>query len=326
MRAAWYEQPGAATDVFHIGDMPGSEPGSGEVLVRMATSGVNPSDVKTRAGVRGELAFPRLIPHSDGGGTIVATGEGVDKTRYGERVWLWNAAWQRPFGSCSELVALPSEQAVALPDNTDFAAAACLGIPACTAWQGVFGDGPVRDHTVLITGGAGAVGHYAIQFARLGGAKVITTVSSDTKARHAATAGPDAIVNYRQGDTAEQILAANAGRGVDRIVEVEFGGNLPVTEKVLAAGGAIAAYGSMMVPEPALPFYSMMFRSIRLQTFLIYLLAGDARQRLTYALSELLANETLAHPIAAQYALEDTAVAHEAVESGKMLGNVVINI
>ncbi|OYW84276.1 MAG: hypothetical protein B7Z20_11135, partial [Sphingobium sp. 32-64-5] len=181
MRAVWYEAIGSAADVLRFGEMETPQPGPGEVRVRLHASGVNPSDVKTRIGARAPIAFPRVIPHSDGAGEIDAVGEGVSAARIGQRVWVWNAAWRRPFGTCAEYICLPEAQAVALPQGTSFEAGACLGIPASTACHAVFADGDVSGQTVLVTGGAGAVGHYAIQLARWGGARVIATVSGPEK-------------------------------------------------------------------------------------------------------------------------------------------------
>jgi len=326
MKAVWYEKTGAAEDVLHVSELPDPEPGPGEVRVRVACSGVNPSDVKSRSGSRGGPAFPRIVPHSDGGGVIDAVGPGVDGARLGQRVWLWNAAFQRPFGTCAERVALPAEQAVPLPDDVGMDVAACLGIPAATAWHGVFCDGPVKGQTVLVTGGAGAVGHYAIQFARRGGARVVTTVSSERKAEHARSAGPHAIVNYRSPDAAAQILAASDGKGVDRIVEVEFGGNLAISAEVIRPHGAIAAYGSMAVPEPALPFYPLMFRDVTLHLFLVYLVEGPARRAMLDGIGEALAAGDLVHAVARSFPLRETAAAHRAVESGEVIGNVVVDV
>src|ERR1700733_8936726 len=233
MRAAYYELLGPASDVIQVGERATPQPGPGEVRIRIYASGVNPSDVKTRAGARGPISYPYVIPLSDGAGVIDAIGSGVSPSRIGERVWTWNAAWRRPFGTCAEFVCLPSQQAVSLPLNTEFAAGACLGIPAMTACHAALGDGPLAGQTVLVTGGAGAVGHYAIQFAKWSGARVITTVSSAAKSQHAKTAGADHVINYREQNVVAAIKELTAGGGVDRIVEVEFGGNLPVSNQVL---------------------------------------------------------------------------------------------
>jgi len=216
MQAAFYESTGPAREVLHVGRIELPEPGPGEVRVRVACSGVNPSDVKTRAGLRNKtLPFPRIVPHSDGAGVIDAVGAGVPAGRVGERVWIWNAAWKRAWGTAAECVVLPAAQAVHLPDEAGFEAGACLGIPALTAYHAAAVDGGVAGKAVLVAGGAGAVGHYAVQCARLLGARqVIATVSSDAKARLARDAGADLAVDYRREDAAARIREATAGAGV----------------------------------------------------------------------------------------------------------------
>jgi NADPH2:quinone reductase len=326
MKAVWYESTGAARDVLRFGDLPPPEAGPGEVLVRIKTSGVNPSDVKSRAGLRGPIPFDRVIPHSDGAGIVEAVGAGVSPSRIGERVWIWNAAWRRAFGTCAELISIPSEQAVLLPDNTGFEAGACLGIPASTAYHGVFADGPVDGQTILVTGGAGAVGHYAIQFAKYGGAKVITTVSGDVKAAHAKTAGADHVINYKSDSVREKILELTGGVGVDRVIEVEFGGNLAEVAPVLKAGAVIATYGSMADPNPAIPFYDLMFKSVTLRMFLVYLLNERTRKQTMDGINTALTSGKITHAIAKRVPLKDTAAAHELVEAASEMGNIVIDI
>jgi NADPH:quinone reductase len=326
MRAVWYQKTGPASEVLRCGELDDPLPGPGEVRIRVRASGVNPSDVKSRAGARSPIAFALVIPHSDGAGEIDAVGAGVPVTRIGERVWVWNAAWQRPNGTCAQYVCLPTEQAVRLPQGTDYEAGACLGIPASTACHAVFADGEVSGQTVLVTGGAGAVGHYAIQLARWGGGRVIATVSGEAKALHAEAAGAHAVINYRATDPVQAILAANGGKPVDRIVEVEFGGNLATSTAVLAPGGVIAAYGSMADPEPRLPFYPLLFKHATLRTMLVYLLSDGERAAVIDRLTRALEQGALSHAIAARFALDDTARAHGAVESGDLIGNAVIQI
>lgn len=326
MQAAYYEMVGPASEVIRVGERRTPQPDAGEVQIRIVASGVNPSDVKARAGARGALAHPYVIPHSDGAGTIESIGSGVDPKRIGERVWTWNAAWKRPFGTCAEFVCLPSDQAVALPSNTDFDVGACLGIPAMTACHAVLGDGPVAGKTLLVTGGAGAVGHFAIQFAKWSGATVLTTVSGAAKAAHARSAGADHVINYHQQDVVSVIQELTAGSGVDRIVEVEFGGNLAVSSQVLKVGGIIAAYGSTAVPTPTLPFYSMMFNSTTLHMLLVYLLTTVQRQRACGLINDALSAGILKNYIGARFALGDTAQAHIAVETGSVIGNVIVTV
>ena len=325
MKAAWYEKIGAANEVLQVGEMADPSPQAGEVLVEVKASGVNPSDVKTRAGARGELQFPRIIPHSDGGGIITAVGEGVDQSRIGERVWIWNGAFGRAHGTCAEMIALPSEQAASLPDGTSFEAAACLGIPASTAYYGMLCNGSVENQTVLVTGGAGAVGYYGIQLAKWSGASVISTVSGDEKAAVANDAGADLVINYRDEDVVAAIEDFTNGEGVDRILEVEFGGNLSVSEQVIKPNGTIAAYGSVAVMEPSLPFYNLMFKGVKLNTYLIYIVSESDRNMIVNGLNDAMSDEALTHMISESYALDEIIDAHQSMESSQVIGNIVIN-
>lgn len=324
MKAIVYDRFGPAAEVLRLADLPTPAPGPGEVLVRLHASGVNPSDVKLRAGARpgATMAYPEITPHSDGAGVIEAVGDGVDPARAGQRVWIWNGQWRRQYGTGAEYIALPADQAVALPEGTGFAEGACFGIPAMTAWTALYFDGPIAGQTVLVTGGAGTVGRYAIQMARLGGAEVITTVSGTAKAAHAGPA--DHVINYREEDTAARVLDITGGRGVDRIVEVEFGGNLDATVQMIAEGGTIAAYASAAEMMPALPFYPLMFKHVRLHMLLVYLLDPATRRRGEAQLTEWLAAGQLSHAVAETHPLAETAAAHRAVEAGGKLGSVVV--
>lgn len=326
MKAVWYEGFGPAADVLVHGEMPTPAPQAGEVLVRLHASGVNPSDVKLRAGARpgATMAWPRIVPHSDGAGVIEAVGSGVEPARVGQRVWVWNGQWRRPFGTAAEYIALPAGQAVPLPDGTGFAEAACFGIPAMTAWAAVLGDGPVAGQWVLVTGGAGSVGRYAVQMARLAGARVITTVSGAAKAAHAGPA--DHVINYREEDVAARVLEITGGRGINRVVEVDFGANVAVTEKVIAERGTIAAYASAAAMAPVIPFYPLMFRNTRLWMLIVYLLDPEMRRRGEAQLATWLEQGALSHAVAMTFPLAETAAAHRAVEAGEKLGTVVVEI
>ena len=326
MQAAWYETIGSADEVLQIGEIDNPSPGKGDVLVQMKTSGVNPSDVKTRAGARGELQFPKIIPHSDGGGVITAVGEGVSKDRIGERVWIWNGAFGRAHGTCAELISLPTNQAVSMPDSTSFETAACLGIPAATAFYGIFCDGSVSDQNILITGGAGAVGHLGIQLAKWSGAKVITTVSGDDKAAAAKTAGADLVINYKTDDVIEAVNDFTKGDGVDRILEVEFGGNLSVSQHVIKNNGIIASYGSVAEANPSVPFYDLMFKGVTLNTYLIYIVPDSDRAKINEGITNALTDNALNPIIAESFALTDVIDAHKTVEAGSVIGNVIITI
>ncbi len=226
MKAMWYEQNGPA-EIMQFGEMPEPEPGPGEIRVRVVSSGVNPSDWKRRAGLTTRLAFPRVIPHQDGAGVIDQVGAGVPESRIGERVWLFESQFGRPFGSAAEYTVQPSAHGVRMPDSVTYEQGACLGVPAMTAHRCLFADGPLNGKTVLVPGGAGAVGHYAVQEAKLAGATVISTVSSDYKADIAEEAGADYIINYRNEDVIVRIMDITGGDGVDHIVEVELRRQFP---------------------------------------------------------------------------------------------------
>jgi NADPH2:quinone reductase len=328
MRAIAYERTGPAAEVLQVVELPTSDPAAGEVRVRLHTSGVNPSDVKSRAGLRSKtLAFPRVVPHSDGAGVIDAVGAGVDAARVGQRVWVWNAAWRRAFGTAAQYVTLPAAQAVRLPDGTGFDAGACFGIPALTALHAVLAYGGVAGQRVLVAGGAGAVGHYAVQFARLLGARqVIATVSSDAKARIARDAGADATVNYRDGQLLAEVAALTGGAGVDRIVEVDFAANAKADVAMLrASGGTVAVYGSGAA-EMTMPFFDSILKNVELRFLMVYQLEPADRERATALLQSWLERGALQHLIAERLPLERCADAHALVESGRAVGNVVLEI
>ena len=327
MQAAFYERTGTAREVLHIDEVPTPAPGPGEVRVRVAWSGVNPSDVKSRAGTRtSALPFPRVVPHSDGAGVIDQVGADVPSTRVGERVWVWNAAWMRPFGTAAQYVVLPSEQAVRLPENTDLAAGACLGIPALTAYHSITADGGVEGKRVLVAGGAGAVGHYAIQLAKLKGARqVIATVSSAEKGTLARQAGADVVLNYKTEDLPSTIHAATSGLGVDRIVEVDFAANIHTDIALLRPYGEVVIYGSGAAEIPV-PFSPAIRKGIHMYFFIVYNLPSDVRANAIADLSVLLEGNHLIHNIAAQLPLAQIAEAHDLVERGQIKGNVVLEV
>lgn len=325
MKAVWYERFGPADEVLTLGEMRDPQPGPGEVLVRIRTSAVNPSDVKLRAGARpgAEMVFPRVIPHSDGAGVIEAVGAGVDPGRIGARVWLWNAGWQRAFGTAAEYVALPSTQACDLPDATSFEEGACLGIPAMTAWYALFGDGAdLSGRTVLVTGGAGTVGRYACQMAALAGARVITTVSSDEKGRHSTA---DTWVNYRETDMVAEIRDLTDGAGVDRIVEVDFGVNQAAALELIRPGGVISAYASAGDMTPELSFYPFMFKNVTLRMLIAYLIPQEVHRRGVEQLAGWLEAGALSHAVEVVGDLSCAADAHDRVARGAKLGSIVLS-
>lgn len=324
MRAAYYERNGAAREVLTVGTVDTPEPGSGEVRVKLHASGVNPSDVKSRGGTTGRpMIAPRIIPHSDGGGVIDRVGAGVPAARVGERVWVWNGQWQRPFGTAAEAIVLPAAQAVRLPDNVDFAAAVCLGIPALTAWQAVTMDGGVAGQTVLVQGGAGAVGHDAVQIAKLQGATVIATASA-AKAAHARAAGADAVIDYKSEDVVARVRDLTGGRGVDRVIEVDLAANGAKVPELVRANGTVAVYGA--VGAPVVPFGPAIVKNLTYRFFVVYNQPPDVRERALAGLTNLLAQGRLSHAIGARFPLDQIVAAHEAVEQARVTGNVIVEL
>ena len=327
MQAAWFDRFGPASEVLTVGEQPLPEVEPGQVLVRLHTSGVNPSDVKKRAG-----SFPDLldngfvIPHSDGAGVIEAVSSGVPDNRVGERVWVYQAQYGRRFGSAAEYVAIDSSRAVPLPDNTSFEVGACLGIPAMTAHRCLFADGPVEGQTLLVTGGAGRVGYYAIQWAKQAGATVIATASTPVDESACRDAGAASVVNHREPDWSGAVLEATGGDPVDRVIDVEFGANLPEVLKLIRMSGTIAAYASMQVPEPQLPFFRIMYLDLTLRLVIVYSMPEDAKQHAAADITSKLETGDLKHRVAHTVPLSDIIKAHELIETGGFRGCVIVNV
>lgn len=327
MRAISYTRFGPAAEVLELGELETPRPAPGEVLVRLSHSGVNPSDAKARAGARPGVtkpAFPRIVPHSDGAGVIEAVGEGVDTARRGEPVWIWNGQWQRAFGTAAEFIALPAHQAVPLPRDVSPETGACLGIPGLTAAHTVFGGGTVAGQTLLISGGAGAVGHNAVQLAKWGGARVIATVSARDLDR-LREAGADHVFDYRDPDLAAQILGV-CPEGIDRAVEVEFGINAALLGEVIRPMGRIVVYGSGKDMTPALPFGAYLFKALSLEIVLIYLLKGPARIAAIDTLHKALSDGALIPAIDRRLPFKAAVEAHEAVMAPGRAGAVLLEI
>jgi len=323
MRAVYYEKNGAADEVLHVGEVDTPQPGPGEVRVRLKTSGVNPSDVKTRAGTARKIAFPRVIPHSDGAGEIDAVGAGVPKSRIGERVWTWNGQWKRPFGTAAECIVLPEVQAVKLPDAVSFEAGACLGIPALTAWHAIDIAGTKSGMTMLIAGGAGAVAHYAIQFAKARGAVVLTTVSSPEKAKLALEAGADVAIDRKTEDVGARVMALTK-TGVDAVIELDLTANAALLPQTLRPRGTLVVYGTG--PQVQFPGSFCLVNNVTVKFLLVYELTADERTRAVDAITRMLQAKALKHNVAQTYPLAEIVAAHQAVESGKVAGNVVMTI
>ena len=324
MRAAYYERNGSAREVLRVGDIETPQAGPGEVRVKLATSGVNPSDVKSRQGSIRKIAYPRVIPQSDGAGVIDQVGDGVAKSRVGERVWVWNGQWKRAFGTAAEYIALPAAQAVKLPDNISFEAGACLGIPTMTAYHAIALAQADKGSTLLIAGGAGAVSQYAIQFAKAQGAQVIATVSSAEKAAAAREAGADRTIDYKNENVGDRVMEFTGKRGVDAVVEMDLAANAKLIPSVLRPKGSVIVYGT--TPEAILPAAFCLVNSIRLQFFLVYELDANERERAVSAINRALTQSALINQVAQPtFALADIAASHEAVERGTT-GNVVITM
>lgn len=322
MRAVWYDESGDAS-VLQVGDMPDPEPGPGEVLVRVVISGINPSDWKMRARA---MRFPKIIPNQDGSGVIASVGEGVPASRVGERVWLYESNFGSAYGSAAEYTVQPAQHAVPLPENASFADGACLGVPAMTAHRAVFADGPVTGKTVLVTGGAGAVANYAIQMAKLGGARVFSTVSSDEKAQIARDAGAEATINYRTEDVTARINELTDDLGVDRIVEVEFPGNFEVSRKAIADNGGIAVYGfgDGATEPPGVPF-RFQRSNINVRFVMVYTMEEDAKKAAVEDITKWITNGQLTHLHGPHFPLDQAAEASRAVES-HAVGTVMLDV
>jgi len=339
MKAIVYSQTGDP-DVLTLRERPLPEPGPGEVRVQVRVSGVNPTDWKARRGSSpGQpAAFAEVVPNQDGAGIVDAVGPAVAETRLGERVWLWEAAWQRPDGTAQEYVVLPARQAVPLPDGASFDLGASLGIPALTAHRALtvadggpdrLAPGTLAGRTVLVAGGAGAVGNAAIQLARWAGAGVVTTVSSAEKAALASAAGAQHVVNYRAGDAAAMIREA-APDGVDVVVEVAPAANAALDEAVLAPNGTVAVYATDGGGDLRLPAFPLMAKNVRYQFVLVYTVSEPAKDRAVEDVSRAVAEGALRVGEEAglplhRFPLADTAAAHAAVEAGAV-GKVVIDL
>lgn len=328
MRAAWYKEQGPASEVFIVGEMPDPEPEAGEVRIRVEASGVNPGDVKKRQDAFGVgMPYPRVIPHSDGAGTIDRIGEDVPKSRIGERVWCHGAQSYRPFGTAAEYVVVPAAQAIPLPDDVSFEQGACLGIPGITAHRAVHVAGPVEGETLLVQGGAGAVGQCAVALARRAGAQVIATVRSERDETVAQRAGVHDVVRTdgRSTDEAVDHILRLVPDGLRHVIEVAFDANVNVDEKVLTVGGSIATYATSD-PSPSIPFWPLVFKNVS-----VFFLGSDdfpseAKEAAAQALSEALEAEWSGFEIGRRFPLEAIADAHKAVEEGRETGRVIVKV
>jgi NADPH2:quinone reductase len=324
MKAVWYDRQGPAEDVLVFGEMPTPHAGLGQVRVKLHASGVNPSDCYRRRG--GEMEFPRVIAHSDGAGVVDEVGEGVDRALRGKRVWLYNGQRNgRAFGTAAEYIALDASLVSPLPEPVSFVEAATLGIPCMTAHVCLFVAGAVQGKTVLVTGGAGAVGHYAIQLAKWAGARVIATASNDKKAKHAKAGGADLVLDHRSENVVARVLEFTRGEGVDHIVDVDFGGNLETSLALIANQGSIVGYASDGERMPKVPFLDLMWKNIAVYGMVLPTSRLEARRRAQSDITRWLDTRPIL-TVSDTFSLAETVKAHEAVERGDKHGTVVVEI
>ena len=327
MKAVWFNSFGKAKDVMEYGEFDKPIPRTGEVLVRLYASGINPSDVKKRAGAAPLLLDDgAVIPNSDGAGIIEEVGSDVSSSRIGQRVWIYNGQFGRQQGTSAEYIAVDENQCVELPSNVSFEVGACLGIPVMTAHRCVFADGDVKDKIILVTGGAGRVGYYAIQWAKLMGATVIATASSPESVSECERAGADMVVNHPGDESNRQILEFTKGNKIDRVVDGDFGINLEPVLGVIKTGGVIATYSSMTIMEPKIPFIRMMFMDLTIRLVLVYAMPDEAKHKAAEDTVRALKENKLSHRIANTFSLEQSATAQEIIESGKTYGCVILKM
>jgi NADPH2:quinone reductase len=324
MRAGWYEKNGSAEEVIVVGDMPTPAAGPGQVLVRLHASGISPSDYKKRGNAKGGMEFPRIVPHSDGAGIVAALGAGVTGLKTGQRVWVFNGQWERPFGTAADYIVLSAFQVRPLPDGMSFAEGACLGIPAMTAHRAVFMDGPVRGQWVYVPGAAGRVGSYAVQWAKWGGARVIGECGSADKARIVETLGAERVILRSTDDPVATILEWTNGRGADRIVEIEFGGNMAVNERIIAEGGVIASYASARMPKATISVSPRRARNMSMHFVHCYTMNDAAKDAAAADIAKAVAGFT--HRIAGIVTLDELARGHREAESQSGTGQMVVEI
>jgi NADPH2:quinone reductase len=336
MRAITYSQTGDSS-VLTLGERPVPEPGPGEVRVRVAVSGVNPTDWKAREGGR-PFAFPEVTPNQDGAGIVDAVGSGVSSVSAGQRVWVYLAQHERPTGTAAEYAVIPAERAVPLADEASFAIGASLGVPAMTAHRAltVHENGPARlapgalaGRTVLVQGGAGAVGHAAIQLAVWAGATVIATVSSDGKEALARAAGAHHVLRYPSETLADGIREL-APDGVEHIVEVAIAENAAIDVEIIANHGSIGYYADNGGDTFSAAVRASFAKNVRWQGLLLYTVGEAALAAAAEDVSAAVADGAL--PVGEEsglpltwFPLDETAAAHDAVAAGAT-GKVLIRV
>lgn len=327
MRAGWYEKTGPAYDVIKTGEIDKPVPSASEVLVRVHASGINPSDYKRRANVKVAAEFPRVVPHSDGAGVVAGVGAGVSGFREGDRVWVYNAQWRRPFGTAAEYVCLPAQFVKPLPANTTFAEGACFGIPAMTGYHAVHVAGSVKGRTVYVPGATGRVGAYAVQFAKWRGARVIASTGGGAAQMDAIRAlGADVVLDRKDAELEALILKETGGDGVDHIVEVNLPDNMAFNERILSERGSIVSFGAASTPSIAVTQTGRRARNMGLHFIFVYLLDEATFESTCNGINEMATAGLLKHRIGGVFPLADLARAHHEAETATATGHVVVEI
>lgn len=326
MKCWRFEEAGMAADVLQIHEIETPVPGPGEVRVRIAVSAVNPTDCKRREDGRELARFTHIIPNNDGSGVIDAVGNGVEPARIGERVWIFGAQAGRPMGTAAEYCVLPAHQARHLPEGQSFEDGACLGVPAVTAHRALYSDGDIAGQTILVTGGSGRVGRYAVQMAKHAGATVIATAGSAEKVEHVRSLGADHVFNYISDNILSEVAAITNGSGVDRIVDVALTAHTADIPALVRDNGVVAAYSMDHDPNPRTPFLKLMYKNITLRPFTIYGMPQEAKNAAFAYVEKLTADGALNHLIGARFSFDEMVKAHECVEQKGLFGTCLIQI
>lgn len=326
MKAAIYEATGPAAEVLAIGEVPDPSPDRGEVLVRVAMHGVNPTDCKRRAGARGPLPYDRIIPGYDAAGVIEAVGPDVSRARVGQRVWVWEGAHHKWDGAAAELVTVPETRAMPLPEGADFAMGASLGVPGMTAAHALRLGGPLKGEVVLVTGGAGAVGLSAVAIGAHMGARVIATVRDEARREDALAAGAEAVVPADQESIEAKVKEMTGGKGVRCMVDVDLGAHLSRSWRWVAINGTIASYGSASDPAPTLDWPKFMYRNIAIRGVAIFEVPEEDKLEAAALVQAALEEGRLARRIDSTFPLDEIAKAHERQEDGRPRGKVLVEI
>ena len=327
MLAAWYKNFGTAENVLETGEFAEPKPGKGEVKIKIYSSGVNPSDTKKRAGSNPDILDDGpIIPHSDGAGEIVDVSDEKLRHRIGENVWVYESQHNRRLGTAAEFVCLPSHNAVRLPDGVSYDTGAMLGIPAMTAHRCVHNSGDIKDRYVLITGGAGRVGHYCIQWAKKAGAIVIATSSNNKGGQECKKAGADIIVGHPSETFKEEILDLTKGQKIEKIIDGDFGKNINYLLSVIKPNSSICTYASMTEKTPVIPFYQMMNLNVKMKMVFVYDMPNKAKESAILDITKALKENKLLNRLYKNYNLKEISQAHQKIENSKTsYGAVIVN-